>query len=172
MRRSDQALSSAGWTDYGGANDTPYGPRLSSYFLHTQEWREAFLERLVAIGEPGLFEAAARVYDLLAEPKGYYCAMIAQAAKVTGSGKLVILKVLKAFLDEWLQPLGPLSAGSGAKSLEDWHVATMQAWVTENERERWVVMKFAAALNGDMKIGGQVGRGRNVMPFGFWQPRQ
>lgn len=73
------------WSDYGGVNDTPLGPMLSTFMLHTQECREAFLERLVAVGEPGLLEATARVYALLAEPKGYHCAKIAKAARVAAT---------------------------------------------------------------------------------------
>ena len=37
------------WTDYGD-EDIPVGPRLSAYLLHTDEWREAFLERLTQVG--------------------------------------------------------------------------------------------------------------------------
>lgn len=147
MERVDRASLSAGWTDYGGVNDTPYGPRLSSFLLHSQEWREAFLERLVAIGEPGLLEAVTRVYALLEEPKDYHCAVIAQAAGVTGSGKLAILKTLQAFLDEWLQPPGTMPFFREGQSLEAWHETAMQAWSAENEREVWVVQKYAAALN-------------------------
>lgn len=138
------------WTDYGGAHDTPWGPRLSSYCMNTQEWREAFLERLVAVGQPGLFEAAARVYDLLAEPKGYHCSMIAMAAGVSGGGKLAILNTLKAFLEEWLHAPAPLDPARPGQMLGDWHAVAVRLWASEHEREGWVVKKFAAALEGQV----------------------
>lgn len=139
------------WTNYGGANETPWGPRLSSYHLHTQEWRQAFLERMVAVGEPALLEATARVYDLLEEPKEYRCALIAQGAGVTGSGKIAILNTLRAFLDEWLmQPALPSPGSMGA--LRDWHRAAMQVWTSEQGREKWVIWKFATALNGELPV--------------------
>lgn len=144
------------WTDYGDAEGIPFGPRLSSYLLHTPEWREAFLERLVAVGEPALLEAASRVYDLLAEPKAYYCALIAKAAGVSGTGKVALVTTLQAFLDEWLQPTPPLPPASPGQGLSEWHAAATQVWRSESEREAWVVKKFAAALNGQTAVEPQI----------------
>lgn len=129
------------WTDYGDPEWVPLGPKLSSYFLHTVEWREAFLERLVAVGAVALIEAATRVYDLLSEPKDYRCARIAQAGGVSGSGKIAVVNALQAYLDEWLQ-LPSLIPASSFDDLEGWHAATMAKWASEQERERWVVRKF------------------------------
>lgn len=136
------------WSDYGASDDVPYGPKLGSYLLHTPEWREAFLERLVAVGEPALLEAAARVYDLLNEPKDYHCALIAKAAGVSGGGKHAVVKTLRAFIDEWLQPPQAFPSISPGQDLGGWHGAAMQIWKVEHEREAWVVRKFAAALDG------------------------
>ncbi|MFN2099617.1 hypothetical protein [Altererythrobacter sp. MF3-039] len=147
-RFSENIEANEDWTDYGSAGDIPVGPRLSSYHLHTAEWREAFLERLVAVGEPALLEATSRVYELLAEPKDYRSALIAKAAGVTGIGKIAILYTLQAFLDEWLQPTQPLPPPSSFEDVQSWHKAATRVWNSDSEREQWVVKKFAAVLDG------------------------
>lgn len=141
------------FTNYGDDDDTPYGPRLSSFYLHTPEWREAFLERLVEVGEVALIEATARVYDLLEEPKATRCALIAESAKVSGMGKLAILNALKAYLEEWLQAPPVLPSASRQRSLEAWRATAINTWASEQKRERAVVRKFAAILNGSAPSG-------------------
>jgi hypothetical protein len=136
------------WTDYGDPEWIPLGPKLSSYPLHADEWRHAFLERLVAVGSIGVIEAASHVYELLAPPKDYRCAHIAQLAGVKEAGKLALVIVLNAFIEEWLGELGSLPISDNYATLHDWNEAVHSVWASEAEREQAVVAKFATILDG------------------------
>ena len=147
---NEQGLNTS-WTDYGQPDDVRFGPRLSSFALHTAEWRGAFLERLMEVASLGDIEAAARVYDLLLPPKKLHCATLAKLAGVEGSGKLAILNVLRSFMDEWIgPPMQSLPPISDFDTMDDWNAHVHAGWASENARERWVVKKYAAILNGDV----------------------
>jgi hypothetical protein len=122
---------------------------LDCFSLRTSAGREAFLEALVAIGEPGLFAAVKHVWSSLENPVAARCTQMGIIAGTGGAGKRALYKVLRAFIIEWLgePPLRiPMSAD---RSLEEWHKAVMTAWNSEHARERAVMKRYAAILNGD-----------------------
>ena len=144
-------ITNPDWTDYGQPDDVRFGPRVSSFPLHTSEWREAFLERLMEAASLAEFEATSRVYDLLLQPKKFHCAAMAKLAGVPGSGKVAILNVLRAYMDEWVgPPMQSLPPISDFDTMDDWNAHVHAGWASENARERWVVKKYAAILNGEV----------------------
>lgn len=134
-------------TNYGD-EDIPVGPRVSAYPLNTAEWRQAFLTRFVDVGYVALDEAADHVYDLLIRPRGYHCALVAQLANVRGSGRSAVFNTLRSFLDEWLQAPSMPSIHDFT-TIADWHRAVHANWSTEHDREKAVIVKYAAWLNGE-----------------------
>jgi hypothetical protein len=126
------------------------GPPLNAYQLHLRSGREAFLERLVAIGEPGVFSAVAHVWGSLARPAEARCTQMGLLAGTGGKGKVALRKVLTAFISEWLgHEMLTLPRWAGGQPLVDWHQKVVRIWAHENEREIAVVRKFAAILNGE-----------------------
>lgn len=134
-------------TDYGD-RDIPVGLRLSAYPLHTDEWRQAFLDRLTQVGYIGLLEAAGHVYDLLFEPKRVHCALVAQLVGVPGAGKLAIYNSLRTFLDDYLY-MEPVPPFAPRESLEGWDARVRAKWRKEHEREAQLISSFACILNGE-----------------------
>ena len=134
-------------TDYG-LEDVPYGPRLCGMFLHTQEWRTAFLFRLAEVGETAVIEAATRAWDLIAEPRAWRCAKMAMAAGVPGKGKHALVQILTLFIEEFIGDVSAaLSTAAGHTCLDDRHNAAMAAWKFEQDRETEVVARFAGMLS-------------------------
>lgn len=123
---------------------------LSEFSLQSREGREAFLERLVAIGEPGVFMAVAHVWASLDIPKTARCIEMGLAAGTGGVGRSALRKVLTAFVREWLgSEMTPLPKRAAYETLDMWHQAVMQTWQSEHAREQWVLQKYAAILNGE-----------------------
>lgn len=156
----------AGWTDYG-VEDALIGPKLSSYPLHTQEWREAFLQRLVDVGEEVLLEAVSHAWSLLARPKTARASAIAAAAGVDGKGKKALWNVLKRFMDEFLTlDFLPKATVPPSVDLQRFHMAQMCAWTNEQERERAVVKHYAVILGGELThVQPLAVRGQNERPL-------
>jgi hypothetical protein len=141
-------LFSQDLTNYAD-DDVPTGPRLSTYPLDTQEWRQAFLERLFYVGYVGVMEATAHVYDLLAPPKEYRCALIGQLTGMAGTGKLVIYTLLTRFLEEMLS-MEAVPGFHPNENLEHWHARVRAKWDREWEREKHLIGDYATLLNGEL----------------------
>ena len=150
MTRDMRVDPPVGLTNYDDV-DVPLGWKLKDYPLHTHDWRLAFLNRMAEVGYIGLIEAAAHVYDCLNDPKALRCALIAQAAGVSGSGKLAVFNSLNCFLDDFLT-LPALPPKLDGESLERRHAKVMLGWQTEHEREEAVVKKFAHILDGRRSV--------------------
>ena len=137
-------------TNYGD-EDIPAGPRLSAYPLHTDQWRQAFLDRLTMVGYIALIEATNHFYDTLIVPKDFHCALVAQLAGVNGSGKLAIYNALRNFLNDFLT-VTPLPPSRPDESLEHWHARVMARWERVREREKLLIIAYASILNGDQPL--------------------
>lgn len=130
--------------------DVQDGPALDEYPLQSAEGREAFLERLVDFGEPGIFAAVAHVWSSLARPAAARCTQMGLLAGTGGTGKKALHNVLTAYVREWLgEQLPPLPPHDAYGTLDEWHRAAMAAFATEHEREIATVKKYAAILNGE-----------------------
>ena len=116
----------ANWTDYGD-EDIPVGPRLSAYLLHTDEWRQAFLERLTQVGYIGLIEASERVYAFSPSRRTSVARSWPNSPMYSGSGKLAIYNSLKKFLDEFLV-MPPVPPSNPAKAWTTTIARVMGLW--------------------------------------------
>lgn len=134
-------------TDYG-IEGVPVGPKLNSFPLHTQEWRVAFLRRLLEVGGEGLLEATSHVWDLLCRPKAARATAIGLAAGAGGMGKKALHNALSAFMEEWMGDMSP-PAVPDPSNVDSVHQAYLAHWAKEQEREEEVVARYAALLGGE-----------------------
>ena len=81
-------------------------------------------------------------------PKEFRCALVAQLANVSGSGKLAIYNSLEKFLDEFLV-MPPVPPSNPGESLDDYHHRVMGLWKQEAEREQQLIRSFASILNAE-----------------------
>lgn len=124
------------------------GIPLTAFDLSIGGGRVGFLERFMELGADAAFEATAHVWKMLAEPKAARCTLMGVAAGTGGTGKAALYKVLVRFTEEWLGEFSGLALPD-ASSLTEFHGQAMAAWEAEADRERRVVDRYAAILNGN-----------------------
>jgi hypothetical protein len=124
------------------------GIPLTAFDLSVLSGRVEFLERFMELGADAAFEATAHVWTMLDEPKDARCTLMGIRAGTGGTGKAALYKVLVRFTEDWLGDFGGVALPV-APSLAEFHGQAMAAWKAEADRERRVVDRYAAILNGN-----------------------
>lgn len=125
---------------------------LASFDLGNSCGRQDFLRKFCSIGEPALLEAVSHIWTLLNEPRAMRCTLMGIGAGTGGQGKVALVHLLRACLEEVIAVGHPLPPPAKFASLEDWHWACMAAFEAEDARERSVFERYSAILGGDCPL--------------------
>ena len=123
---------------------------LTSFRLHSEEGRQAFLREFYNVGWDWLFQAVNHVWSSLAAPKALRCTRMGAVAGTGGTGKSALVKVLAKFLHEALESITPIPPRADYDNLEAWHEASMLTWHTDEARLQILLQTYANILNGSL----------------------
>lgn len=138
-------------------DDVPV-PALSDFDLSDKDGRLGFLSALFHFHyRHGLLMAVNHVWSSLARPKAVRCQIMAQALKLSGTGKAALKNVLAAFLQETLygvdfRPLPDLGAYPDSAA---WNAACTQHFDGINAQFDAIYHRYEAILDGRKPDGGQ-----------------
>ena len=121
---------------------------LASFPLQTGEGRREFLREYVRRGKEARFEAVSHVWASLNEPQETRCTAMGIAAGTGGKGKVALMNLLSAVLEEVLSINPILPRTANFPSLDEWHQAVLASFDDEEVRTEATLQKYADILNG------------------------
>jgi hypothetical protein len=121
---------------------------MDSYSLADPEQRADFLYQYCWYGEPLLLAAVSHIWDSLAEPREWRCALIGQACGAGGTGKMALVNMLNQMLAE-CNLIGTVVPDKASHAGPDrYHGAMMDHFSTMAEQERALCHAYGEILDG------------------------